>query len=192
MPPQPANPEPAPDFDSMLSRKFGQEVANYFSGNPLNRVAFLRGDYKFLGQALKHQSTNFLLCNGLQPLIDPAKKDRLAWVKYDDVKPVIGEEPYKASEDEMIAQYNSDTYIPQMIFLGLDEKVKEGSLGYQGKNFYQGAPYFAVDVTPKKSVTDACEKLIKDLESRGLQFSKGRVMDIVASDGKCAKFCPQT
>lgn len=31
--PQPKLPEPAhPDVDSMLSRKFGKEVANYFSG----------------------------------------------------------------------------------------------------------------------------------------------------------------
>jgi len=31
--PQPELPEPAyPDLDSMLSRKFGREVANYFSG----------------------------------------------------------------------------------------------------------------------------------------------------------------
>jgi NAD+ diphosphatase len=33
--PQPDLPEPAhPDIDSMLSRKFGKEVANYFSGMP--------------------------------------------------------------------------------------------------------------------------------------------------------------
>ena len=31
--PQPKLPEPAhPDVDSMLSRRFGKEVANYFSG----------------------------------------------------------------------------------------------------------------------------------------------------------------
>ena len=31
--PQPELPEPAhPDVDSMLSRKFGKEIANYFSG----------------------------------------------------------------------------------------------------------------------------------------------------------------
>ena len=51
---QPDNPEPAHStVDAMLSRKFGKEVANYFSGSPLNRVGFLRGDHKFLTQALK-------------------------------------------------------------------------------------------------------------------------------------------
>lgn len=34
--PQPDLPEPAhPEIDSMLSRKFGKEVANYFSGTTL-------------------------------------------------------------------------------------------------------------------------------------------------------------
>ena len=43
---QPDLPLPAhPDVDSMLSRKFGREVANYFSGSPLNRLGFLRGDH---------------------------------------------------------------------------------------------------------------------------------------------------
>lgn len=95
---QPANPEPAPDFDSMLSRKFGKETANYFSGSPLNRVGFLRGDHQFLTQALKHPSTSFLLCNELQPLVNSSQaSDRLAWLKFADIKRVVGENPYKSS-----------------------------------------------------------------------------------------------
>jgi NAD+ diphosphatase len=77
-------------------------------------------------------------------------------VKYDDVKAVIGEDPFVATEKELVEKYNSDTYIPQMIFLGIDEKA-EGGLEYQGKNLYKGVPYFAVDVTPRESVTEACE-----------------------------------
>lgn len=39
----PALPEPAhADQDSMLSRKFGREVANYFSGMLLHLLSFLR------------------------------------------------------------------------------------------------------------------------------------------------------
>lgn len=35
--PQPELPEPAhPDVDSMLSRKFGKEIANYFSGTAMS------------------------------------------------------------------------------------------------------------------------------------------------------------
>ncbi|RMY50982.1 hypothetical protein D0865_06590 [Hortaea werneckii] len=180
---QPANPEPALDFDSMLSRKFGKETANYFSGSPLNRVGFLRGDHQFLTQALKHPSTSFLLCNELQPLVNSSQaSDRLAWLKFADIKRVVGENPYKSSEEEMLNMYDSRSYVPQLIFLGIDEKRKEDGLRYQGKNVYTGAPHFAVDVTPKASVKEECEKLIKDVQGRELDFAKGRVMGLIASD----------
>jgi NAD+ diphosphatase len=183
MPPQPANPTPVNDRDSMLSRKFGREIANYFSGSPVNRVGFLRGDHVFLSQALKHPSTSFLLCRDLQPLVHHSAKDKLAYVKYDDVKPIIGEDVYQRSEDELVKQYDSGSYIPQMIFLGIDEK-NPGGLGYQGKNFYKGAPYFAVDVTPKnEGIQEKAEELIGKVGERGYEFAKGRVMELVAADG---------
>lgn len=186
MPPQPNNPQPAyDDVDSMLSRKFGKEVANYFSGNPLNRVGFLREDNKFLSQALKHPSTSFLVCNELQPLIKKERKvgGHLSFLKYDDVKSIIGDDPWERSEEEVLQQYNSEKYVPQMIFLGIDEKNKDG-LTYQSKNKYTGAPYFAVDITPKKSVTEQCERLIARLKDEGYDFATGRVMDVDASHGK--------
>ena len=186
--PVPDLPAPAhPEVDSMLSRKFGREIANYFAGSPLNRLGFLRGDHTFLSQALKHQTTGFLLCNELQPLI---KKDdqgkvggRLAWVKYEDVKPVIGEDPYANDEKKMVEIFNSEKITPQMIFLGIDEKAKDG-LSYMGKNRYTGRPFFAVDVTPKGSVKEACEGLIKKLDGEGFEFAKGRVMELEAGDGE--------
>lgn len=184
MPTQPDLPQPAhPDLDSMLTRKFGREVANYFSGSPLNRVGFLRADHTFLSKALNHPSTSFLLCNELQPLINSSKAERLAFVKFEDVKPIIGTDPYAAGEKDIVAQYSSEKYIPQVIFLGIDEKSKDG-LEYQGKNKYTGAPYFAVDVTPRNAVKDACEQLISGLQGKGLEFAKGRVMEIQAEDGK--------
>ena len=93
MPPkQPDLPLPAhPDVDSMLSRKFGREVANYFSGSPLNRLGFLRADHVFLGRALKHPSTSFMLCKDLQPLVQSSDNKKLKYVKFEDVKGIIGE-----------------------------------------------------------------------------------------------------
>lgn len=185
MPKQPNNPEPAhSEVDAMLSRKFGKEVANYFSGSPLNRVGFLRGDSKFLSQALRHDSTGFLLCNDLQPLVQPNTEPghgKLAYVKYADVKTIIGEDPFAAGEEEIIKAYNSEVYVPQMIFLGIDEKDSKG-LTYKGKNEYKGAPYFALDVTPRKSVKEACEKLIADQKEKGFEFGKGRIMDVEPQD----------
>lgn len=190
MPVQPANPEPLHSHnDGMLARKFGREVANYFAGNPLNRVAFLRGDHTFLSQALHHPSTRYLPCNELQPLVEtgkPAGEGRVAWLKYDDVKSIVGDDPFATTEKDQIEAYNSDRYVPQMVFLGIDEAGGKGGEGLSyttRKNTYTGVPHFAVDVTPRKSVKEACEQLIKDQEGKGRKFAGGRVMDVVASDG---------
>ncbi|KAI9880936.1 MAG: NADH pyrophosphatase [Pleopsidium flavum] len=168
--PQPELPEPAhPDLDSMLTRKFGKEVANYFSGSPLNRVSFLRTDHPFLSAALRHPTTSFLLFNNLNPLAkDPTK---LAYASYQEVRPLIGEDPYAKGEGELIAEYNSTRMIPQLVFLGLDEKNKQG-LEW---NIYKGAPYFALDVTPKGSIETAANSVIKELQSKGLNFVEGRM-----------------
>jgi NAD+ diphosphatase len=73
-------------------------------------------------------------------------------------------------------------YVPQIVFLGLDER--EGKEGFVYKEFYKGQPWFAVDVTPKKSVTEVAEKLIEGFKSKGLEFSKGRVhMSLAPQDG---------
>ncbi|KAH7071461.1 NUDIX hydrolase domain-like protein [Paraphoma chrysanthemicola] len=168
--PQPDLPEPAHHtVDSMLSRKFGKEVANYFSGSPLNRVSFLRPDHAFLSQALNHPSTTFLLFNNLEPLIKSSSE--LAERTFADVKSVVGEDPFHRSEEDQIAQYNSSLYQPQIIFLGLDERKP----GFVYKEHYKGQPWFAVDVTPKESVKDEAEKLIAGLKGEGLDFSKGRM-----------------
>ena len=192
MPIQPANPEPLHTHnDGMLARKFGREVANYFAGNPLNRVAFLRGDHAFLSQALHHPSTKYLPCNELQPLVEsgkPAGEGRIAWVKFEDgIKGIVGDDPFATTEKGQVEAFDSEAYIPQMVFLGIDEAAGKGGEGLSyttRKNTYTGVPHFAVDVTPRKSVKEACEKLIKDLEGQGKKFAAGRVMDVVASDGK--------
>lgn len=153
----------------MLSRRFGKEVANYFSGSPLNRVGFLRPDHQFLSSALHHPSTTFLLFNKLEPLVKTGTE--IARCSFADVKPIIGENPFEKSEEEIIAQYNSSLYVPQIIFLGLDERKD----GFKYKEHYKGQPWFAVDVTPKESVKDKAEQLIEKLKGQELEFSKGRM-----------------
>ena len=112
--------------------------------------------------------------------MSPLAKDptRLEYVKLEDVKPLIGEDPYSKSEEQTIEEYNSTITIPQLLFLGLDESKKSGF----EHNLYHGAPYFAIDVTPKGTVKLEAEKLIEITKSRGLQFVEGRMhMSLPAS-----------
>ncbi|KAE8449650.1 hypothetical protein EG329_007980 [Mollisiaceae sp. DMI_Dod_QoI] len=170
MPPPPDLPDPAHhDVDSMLSRKFGREIANYFSGSPLNRVSFLRHDHSFISKALVHPSTYFLLFNDLAPLAkDPST---LAYATHDEVKPLIGENPFEKEEAELIKDYNSAITLPLVLFLGLDERKKEGF----EHGIYKGTPYFAVDVTPKGTVEKEANGVIEAMKAKGLQFVEGRM-----------------
>ena len=118
---------------------------------------------------LKHPSTSFVLFNNLAPLAkDPAK---LHYASFQDVQPVIGENPYAKSEADLLAEYNSSITIPQLLFLGLDESQKSEFEW----TIYRGNPFFALDVTPKGTVKESCEKLIETMKSRGLAFVEGRV-----------------
>ena len=179
MPPQPELPDPAHyDLDSMLSRKFGREVANYFSGSPLNRVSFLRSNHDFVSEALAHSSTSFLLFNDLAPLVkDPS---RLAYATHKDVKPLIGENPFEKTEEVMIKEYNSDVTLPLVLFLGLDERKKEGFK----HGIYEGIPCFAVDVTPKGTLSKEATGVIEAMEAKGFSFFQGRMqMSLNAPEG---------
>src|SRR5947208_17073681 len=104
--PRPDLPEAAHhDVDSMLSRKFGKEVANYFSGSPLNRVSFLRGDHGFISSAFTHPSTKFLLMNDLAPMAkDPGNLD---YASHSDIKALTGENPFEKSEEQRLKEYNA-------------------------------------------------------------------------------------
>jgi len=159
-----------PNEDSMLSRKFGREIANYFSGSPLNRVSFLRVDHTFLSTAFTHPSTSFLIFNKLNPLTK--NPSELAYASYDEIKTLTGEDPYKKAEEELIKEYNSSTYIPQLVFLGLDSRRSDG-LVY--REVYKGAPIFALDVTPKNHLKEDAENLILQFEAKGFKFAEGRL-----------------
>ncbi|XXH05167.1 Putative vacuolar membrane transporter for cationic amino acids [Hypoxylon texense] len=153
--------------DSMLSRKFGREIANYFSGSPLNRISFLRTDYGFLRAAFAHPQAAFLLLDNLSPLVkDPA---HLSYVARDVVTPLTGEEPFRESEQEQVREFNSAVTRPVVLFLGIDEKQP----GFQYRE-YKGNPYFAVDVTPKGTTADKAQSIIDLIKATGVSFIDGR------------------
>ncbi|KAI0887155.1 NUDIX hydrolase domain-like protein [Annulohypoxylon maeteangense] len=153
--------------DSMLSRKFGREIANYFSGSPLNRVSFLRTDYGFLRAAFAHPSASFLLLNNLSPLAKDAAN--LSYVNKDVVIPLTGEEPFKTSEEEQVKGFNSDITQSVILFLGIDEKKN----GFEYRE-YKGKPYFAVDVTPKGTTSEKATSIIDIVKTNGVSFIDGR------------------
>jgi NAD+ diphosphatase len=177
---------PIPDLpiltedDSMLSRKFGREVANYFSGNPLNRVSFLRGDHGFLSSAFTHPTTSFLLLENLSPLIkDPST---LAFVGRSDIEPITGPDPFKQTEEEWIKRFNSNVTHPVVLFLGIDEKK---TAGFEWKE-YKGTPYFAIDVTPKGSLAESTKSVVDAVKSKGMTFLPGArpLLSLKAPEGE--------
>lgn len=135
----------------------------------MNRLSFLRTDHSFLSAAVTHPTASFLAFNDLAPLgRDPAT---LAYLAHADVKALIGDDPYAKSEDQLIAEYNSSVTVPQLVFLGVDERNRAG---LEWKS-YRGAPYFALDITPKGSVEVQSNGIITELKARGLSFLQGRL-----------------
>ncbi|KAH0541765.1 hypothetical protein FGG08_003787 [Glutinoglossum americanum] len=165
-----AHPDPSSsthhDLDSILSRK--SEVSNYFSGSPLNRVAFLRSDHEFLSHALQHLSASFLLFSNLAPFT--TSPTSLAYATYADVTPLIGEDLLAKNEEDMVREYNSEAAIPLLVFLGLDEE-KAGGVEWGA---YTGAPQFALDITPKGTLKEKAEELVRVVEGRGWKALQGR------------------
>lgn len=155
----------------MLTRKFGPEVANYFSASPLNRVSFLRASQPFLNAALTSPAARFSLVDDLAPLAtDPG---HLAWVKFDDVKSVVSQNHFAKTEAELIADYDSsEPQPPLVLFIGLDE-AKPEEFEHKG---YKGTPYFAVDITPRGEGAEAEKRksLIEESKKKGLIFLPGR------------------
>jgi NAD+ diphosphatase len=141
-------------------------------------VSFLREDHSFLSAAVKHPTTRFLIFKDLRPLVSDTKT--VVYASYDEVKELIGEDPFAKEEEERSKEYDSSITIPQIVFLGVDEENKDG-LNYK---IYTGAPYFALDVTPKGSVEAVAKKLCNGWEAKGLKFLEGRVhMSFPAPEG---------
>ena len=174
--------------DSLLSQKFGKELANYFTGNPLNRLSFLRTDHDFLQAAFSHPSTSFLLMHNLNPLVKD--EAHLTFVSSRDVLPLTGPEPFGKKEADMISDFDSEETQPLVLFLGLDENKRlpphfpsEAPFRYKE---YEGDAYFVVDVTPRGSLTEPANRIVDSLKEKGLLFHEGspRHMGLTATQGR--------
>jgi hypothetical protein len=147
----------------------------------LNRVSFLRQDHSFLSQAFNHGTTKFMVFKNLSPLVKTPSE--ISYASYNDLKSLIPTNPFEKSEENIIKEFDSRKKIPQLAFLGLDEKVKDG-LSYKN---YTGAPHFALDITPVAPYEEAANGVIAEMEKRGFTFVEGmRAMGFPADVGKRA------
>ena len=151
----------------------------FLLGSPVNRLSYLRSDHFFLSVALKHPSARFVLLKNLAPLTrSPAE---LYHAKFDEVRSLISQDSFDQSDEDMIEKFDSRKTYPTLVFLGLDENCKEGSLSY---NVYSGTPFFALDVTPKGSEAQqtAAKDVICAMEKKGLSFFEARVVMTFSPD----------
>lgn len=174
----PVNPALQAD-DSMLTRKFGQEVINYYSGTRLNRYSFLRADAAFLRRAALAPAARYVALDNLSAVA--VDKSQLATFSFDDVRPLIGAEPAIALEEKTaVAQFDSTRASPLVVFLGLVDGDIGGTAAADDKDTVEiestthgtvkAQPYFAVDVTPRDSYKEGAEAFQKSFEARGLSI----------------------
>lgn len=181
----PTNPVLDTDL-SMLTRRFGKEVINYYAGSTLNRYSFLRPDTAFLRKTALAPSARFLALNNLNPLVKSATE--LALLKFDDVKPLVGEDLFALSEEDEIKQFDSKKSRALVVFLGIGEGEGE-TFESTEHGSVKGQPYFAVDVTPKGSIADTANALLKKEEDAGNSFQTNpRSLSLHAEAGKFSAF----
>lgn len=170
--------------DSMLTRRFGKEVINYYAGGRLNRFSFLRPDAAFLRAAASSPHSRYLALNDLNPLV--ADKSRLAHLTFDDVKPLIGPEPFPFSEDETIKAYDSSKSSPLIVFLGMLEgdAASSTTISTSEHGSVTGQPFFAVDATPRGELEAAATDFFKKAEEKSLTIlTNPRSMSLHAEEG---------
>ncbi|KAF4997946.1 hypothetical protein FDECE_11939 [Fusarium decemcellulare] len=157
--------------DSMLTRRFGKEVVNYYAGGRINRYSFLRADAAFLRKASVNPTARYLALKDLNALVVDAKK--LAYLSFDEVQPLIGPNPFGLTEDEAIQAFDSAESKPLIVFLGIledDSDTDHITSGEHGD--IKGHPYFAVDITPKGTHAEKATSFLEDQEKKGYSLDK--------------------
>jgi NAD+ diphosphatase len=175
---------------------------NFFAGNPLNRLAWLRTSPAFLNAVVKSPETRWVLFNEGKPLLSTpgtAGSSVLARLSTRDVRGLLGPEPYFSQaerEGETAAQDVKELQAarlhgPPVVFLGLHEHQDNTggathvlpSSEFSGKDDAEavvakirGTPYFSLDVSGFEE-TRVSEVLGSSEASRGgtkLEFMDGR------------------
>ncbi|EWY86975.1 hypothetical protein FOYG_11284 [Fusarium oxysporum NRRL 32931] len=157
--------------DSMLTRRFGKEVVNYYAGGRINRFSFLRADTGFLRQAYNSPTARYLALHDLNPLV--VDKKTPAYLTFKDVEPLIGADHFTLTEDEAIQSFNSAETRPLVVFIGmLEEGNEKDSISSSDHGDIKGHPYFAIDITPKGNHAERATQFLEEQEKKGLSLDK--------------------
>ncbi|KAJ8588521.1 hypothetical protein M405DRAFT_740123, partial [Rhizopogon salebrosus TDB-379] len=138
---------------------------NFLGGSPLNRLSWLRPSHPFLNAVIVLPATRWILFNGGQPLVAShpvTHKRSLALLTTDEVKPLLGAEPFFGQCEQERDVCASDIPVleasrirgPSIVFLGLKEAGVTGSAlpssDFKDPNAavekLEGTPYFSMDV----------------------------------------------
>lgn len=135
-------------------------------GSPLNRLSWLRTSQNFLNAVIAAPATRWILFNNGQPLIATntvSQKRALALLATDDVRPLLGIEPYFGQGQYEGEACPLDSSIleaarfhgPRIVFLGLKEADPFTAAALPSSDFedtqtaianLQGTPFFSVDI----------------------------------------------
>ncbi|KAH9929564.1 NUDIX hydrolase domain-like protein [Epithele typhae] len=176
---------------------------NFFSGNPLNRLSWLRTSQPFLNSIIHAPSTRWLVFNDGQPLAltppddsSSAVKQSLARLHTHHVRPLLGPEPFFAqgqNEGELAPEDVKSLEAARLrgapiLFLGLHETESSIAAALPSTDFsahadiktvidnIKGDAYFSLDVTdvPKEEVDAVLKAAAVDASDSKLAFVEPR------------------
>ncbi|WBW72983.1 NADH pyrophosphatase [Schizosaccharomyces osmophilus] len=168
--------------------------SQFFAGNHLNRLAFLRSNREFMQKAFCSPTTKFLPFNALNPAVI-VKEEKLFTLSYPQISKYFHVSPFEIPEKQLAEKYSNHSFsLPSLVFLGNDENGNAGQ-GWDHNNV------FAIDVTEIEEIQKFVQNSgavfvnLRDIFSQGYKLQ--------ASDsGVCAfarslldwisryKFCP--
>jgi NAD+ diphosphatase len=167
-------------------------------GSPLNRLSWLRSSQAVLNAIIVSPATRWLLFNGGQPLISAqtgSHKHILAYLPTDDIKPLLGPEPFfgqgkeegeSAPIDVSVLEASRHRATP-VVFLGLQKSQMGSANALPSSDFtdpktavanLDGTPFFSMDVADfdKDKVNEVLKNSSLTQNGENLMFSEPRVV----------------
>ncbi|KAF8134332.1 NUDIX hydrolase domain-like protein [Boletus edulis] len=160
----------------------GDNFVNFLGGSPLNRLSWLRPSQAFLNALVASPTTRWILFKSGMPLLATTpntEKRTLALLTTDDVKPLLGPDPYFGQGEHPGELGPEDIRIleaarlhgPRVVFLGLEERDATTAFALPSSDFKEpeaavanidGTSYFSVDVADLEQ--DKVDEVVQNSE----------------------------